>query len=542
MDLIDGVSDAEHVAQLNTDAVDSSSTTATATNMNEQKQPILQWKTKKRSRRQRDEHQSHIKDLFQAESTIHDKNGDGSQNQRDRASIGPLIIPVAPDQNKWKQKQQQTVSRSHEDNSNVEDLAAIQALHDDAVHGRSLKNDDFITNATIPSHANTFVSGGSTNNKTTLDDRDIKQYQKDIDALPSALDETAEEYQRVPITEFGAALLRGMGWTDDAADRSQTRPKDDDVMPRPHRLGLGAIPVMLPEPDRGGVRRPRNVDQYQRDQRAKKQHDMYRVEREKQFADDLQKTLQDGSIVHLMPQVSSDRETLPKQKTRARILKLVGVPGLNMVQVRMEHSGTSAVIKRNEIDGLVKREELEQCPFQEKVTITKNGVQSTTSTHPLRNDQNNYHRDHLHGRSRIKKYEEIAASWVIPNIRVRIVSEKLGRRYYKEKGVVLDVTRSAGVTLNLNGRSSNSNINGSAPVEVLDRVPERYLETALPKIGGNVVIVNPVHEHKYAKGRLIERDGKNKNYGIVQLYDDMDCIRLPLDDIAEWCGTMDDDI
>ena len=130
---------------------------------------------------------------------------------------------------------------------------------------------------------------------------------------------------------------------------------------------------------------------------------------------------------------------------------------------------------------------------------------------------------------------------MIPNIRVRIVSEKLGRRYYKEKGIVVDVTRNAGVTLKLNHHTSSST-NSNTPAVVLDRVPERYLETALPKIGGNVIVVDPKHANKFAKGRMIERDGKNKNFGIVQLYDDMDCIRLPLDDIAEWCGPLDDDM
>ena len=520
--------------------------------MNDQKQPILQWKTKKRPRRQRDDNHNLILDVFQAESINHnDKNGDGSPTTySDGNTGGPLIIPVAPDQNKWKQKQQQpTVLLAPEPNSSIDDLTAIQALHDDTVTDRSLKNNDRRTSSVkIPSHANTFVAVGNTS-QTTLDDREIKQYHKDIDALPAELNETAEEYQRVPINEFGAALLRGMGWKDDTAAHPSV-PEIDDIMPRPHRLGLGAIPAILPEPDSNGGRRPRNIDQYQRDQRKQKQHDMYRIEREKKIAEDLQRTLQDGSIVYLMQRDNNDNETLPKQKNRARILKLVGVPGLNMVQVQMEHSGSSIVIKRSEIDGLVERLELEKYPFQEKTTIvehrTKNIVQhSAISTTPPHHDQNSNNRDRMHGlkdkkRSRSDKREEMStASWVIPNIRVRIVSEKLGRRYYKEKGIVLDVTRHGGATLKFNSHisSSSRSADGNTPVEaVLDRIPERYLETVLPPIGGNVIIVNPKHTSKYAKGRYIERDGKDKSYGIVQLYDDMDCLRLPLDDIAEWCG------
>ena len=65
-------------------------------------------------------------------------------------------------------------------------------------------------------------------------------------------------------------------------------------------------------------------------------------------------------------------------------------------------------------------------------------------------------------------------SWLIPNIRVRVVTRKLGSQ---GRGVVVDVTRGPCATLHLLGG------------QVLDRVPERYLEMALPKVGGNAVVL-----------------------------------------------------
>ena len=561
MEMIDGINDADNISHCNDEtdmvATNPSSVVATTVNTDDPKQPVLQWKTKKRTRRQRDDSHLLTQDILQSESILHDKNMDDHSNHvvDGNTIASPLIIPVAPDQNKWKQKQQPVISLPPNHSSDMNELAAIQALHNDTVNDRSIKNDTTVTggSVTIPSHTNTFVSAGAAA-KATLDEREVKQYQKDIDILPSALDETAEEYQRVPINEFGSALLRGMGWKDDTTDPSRSTSKNNDVMPRPHRLGLGAIPAMLPEPNKEeGGRRPRNVDQYQRDKRTQKQHDMYRIEREKKLAEDLQQTLQDGSIVHLIQRNDSDSETLPYQQKRARILKLVGVPGLNMVQVQLEQSGSSIVVKRNEIDGLVKRDELDKHPYHEKETTddqpyrTKGDRQQSVFSSNERSNNNSsqdriQHQNSDKKRSRHEKYgEKFTVSWVIPNIRVRIVSEKLGRRYYKEKGIVVDVTRNAGVTLKLNHHTSSST-NSNTPAVVLDRVPERYLETALPKIGGNVIVVDPKHANKFAKGRMIERDGKNKNFGIVQLYDDMDCIRLPLDDIAEWCGPLDDDM
>ena len=68
---------------------------------------------------------------------------------------------------------------------------------------------------------------------------------------------------------------------------------------------------------------------------------------------------------------------------------------------------------------------------------------------------------------------------------------------------------------------------------------ERYLETALPKIGGNACILSG--NHKYGKGRLLERDSK-ANRGVVQLFEDMNVVTVSLDDMAEWCGPLDDDL
>ena len=168
--------------------------------------------------------------------------------------------------------------------------AAIQALHDDTIaHHNSSNNSNGTTTTitSIPGRADTFVSGGRTQTgtkptqqqKNSDDSRDVQQYHKDMEALPAALEETAEAYQRVPIAEFGAALLRGMGWTDDnnhdtTDPRSQNNNNnninnnnnnnnkkhgdDDTMMPRPHRLGLGAIPaaaMVTDQNDVGGRRR-----------------------------------------------------------------------------------------------------------------------------------------------------------------------------------------------------------------------------------------------------------------------------------------------
>ena len=69
--------------------------------------------------------------------------------------------------------------------------------------------------------------------------------------------------------------------------------------------------------------------------------------------------------------------------------------------------------------------------------------------------------------------------------------------------------------------------------------PERYLETALPKVGGNAICL--AGNYRYGKGKLLERDSKSSK-GVIQLYEDMNVVKLSLDDMAEYCGPLDDDL
>ena len=79
--------------------------------------------------------------------------------------------------------------------------------------------------------------------------------------------------------------------------------------------------------------------------------------------------------------------------------------------------------------------------------------------------------------------------------------------------------------------------------QVLDNVPERYLETALPMTGGNVIILESEEErqHRWKKGRLLEKHASSaengeEGYGIVQLEEDLEVVKVNLDGLAEWCG------
>jgi len=55
-------------------------------------------------------------------------------------------------------------------------------------------------------------------------------------------------------------------------------------------------------------------------------------------------------------------------------------------------------------------------------------------------------------------------------------------------------------------------------------------------------------EHRWKKGRLLEQHsskdgdhGSSSSWGIVQLEEDLEFVKVSLDSVAEWCGRLDAD-
>jgi hypothetical protein len=111
----------------------------------------------------------------------------------------------------------------------TEDQRAIRALlanaDGDDGHERP-------TVTTIP-----MTNGSSVRRAPTEDDA----FKQDVDELPGEV--TLEDYERMPVSQFGAALLRGMGWKPgEPASRNKTRGIVEPWLPpsRPALLGIGA--------------------------------------------------------------------------------------------------------------------------------------------------------------------------------------------------------------------------------------------------------------------------------------------------------------
>jgi hypothetical protein len=116
--------------------------------------------------------------------------------------------------------------------------------------------------------------------------------------------------------------------------------------------------------------------------------------------------------------------------------------------------------------------------------------------------------------------EEKPITWVVPHIRVRIINKHFnGGKYYNLKGRVDDVVSVSRFTVVLDGGGN-----------ILEGMLEKDVETALPKVGGNVMILRG--EHKGEVGKLLERSS-NTSVAAVQLESEMEVIKSSFDDIAE---------
>jgi hypothetical protein len=90
------------------------------------------------------------------------------------------------------------------------------------------------------------ISMQSDNFRTMSETEALK---RDMNSLPS--ESTLEDFEAVPISAFGIAALRGMGWDQKSTENVKAR----EVVRRPQLLGLGATPLEVTLPPGSGKSR-----------------------------------------------------------------------------------------------------------------------------------------------------------------------------------------------------------------------------------------------------------------------------------------------
>jgi G patch domain/KOW motif-containing protein len=166
---------------------------------------------------------------------------------------------------------------------------------------------------------------------------DGARFQKDLAFRAQDISSNSVAYETVPIHEFGAAMLRGMGWTG--------TPKEETshiIIPRERRVGLGATGK---PPDAGGSNsRIIRGKKEQWDEKANEKVDFQK--------------LSIGAFVWIRNSVYSGR--------RAKIIATSGISGLDKIRVMIEPEGSMIDLKRGDVV-LLTEEQSEQIPWSGKI-------------------------------------------------------------------------------------------------------------------------------------------------------------------------------
>lgn len=130
------------------------------------------------------------------------------------------------------------------------------------------------------------------------------------------------------------------------------------------------------------------------------------------------------------------------------------------------------------------------------------------------------------GHERVEAKSE-RVDWLRNHIRVRIISEELKRgRLYLKKGVVVDVVGPGVCDVYIDETR-----------EFVQGVDQDFLEAALPKDGGPVLVL--CGRHKGVYGNLLGRDSE-KEAGVVRDADSYELLGVKLEQVAEYTGDPSD--
>ena len=154
------------------------------------------------------------------------------------------------------------------------------------------------------------------------------RFKYDVSSRAEDLNVKSDIYESIPVTQFGAALLRGMGWQ--GPDKAEARKKEEKLVAREQRLGLGAQ-AKPPDMPKKGKANPlvssssggaSSAGQSTTEQRKEEERRRWEKRAEERLKD---QKLFDGDFVWL-------RAPTELSGKRAEVVAARGVPGLDRVR------------------------------------------------------------------------------------------------------------------------------------------------------------------------------------------------------------------
>jgi len=337
-----------------------------------------------------------------------------------------------------------------------------------------------------------------------------ERFKYDLESRPDEADE--EGYENMPIEMYGYAMLRGMGWDEGKTIGLNNRGLATPIefVPRAgFRLGLGATPKdVLPKKKKyikpGESREPAPVMVAQPGPDGKIRH----VKTIDEKLVPLKRGLVAGQLVAI---VSGPHDGLYARVVSARDEEVI---------VRLQASEEDVEVAKSDITMVDSTKLSENHPALKMMRAEKKKREKEEkSSHSSSKQTSSSYRDN----------EDTSLCWLRPRIMVRMISKSFGNgKYYNKKVNVFDVVGHNHCTIQLEDGS------------LVEGVKQRMLETVIPKNGGRVMVVSG--PNKGMVGTLIDRKKVDKKEdAIVQLMGDLSIKSYPLDDVAQYNGSIDDE-
>lgn len=331
--------------------------------------------------------------------------------------------------------------------------------------------------------------------KEKLADFELRKLKEDLRNLPDAPEEM-NEFEDVPVEGFGLALLSGYGWKEGCGVGRNSK---EDVKVREVTKKVG----------RGGLGFSGEVSM-------------------------------ENSRIDVGGENFGKRDGLDKNKKSKGKIKF-GV-GKEVRVVRGKEIGTKGKVVEERSDGEVLV--LRISKINERLKVRFSDVAEIGSEEEDRclrklkelrvrenrggeKDRKEKDRSDVKKRSREDDKARNHVNWLRNHIRVRVVNEELkGGRLYLKKGVVVDVVG-----------PGTCDVSMDESRELVQGIDQDWLETALPRRGGPVLVL--FGSHKGVFGNLVERDSENE-MGVVRDADTHELLKVKLEQIAEYTGDPSD--
>ncbi len=423
-------------------------------------------------------------------------------------SVMPLVIPLC-------QKQNVSENKSLDLNKLAEEelIAELNAYEPNSSNNtlvieQSTKQTDFVKRKPLlMQNVNPLLKSSETD-----DDR----FKSDMEHRADDMNFKSDIYDTVPVSQFGAALLRGMGWDGNATEAKDKKFQDTDkIIPRENRLGLGAMarpPSMSTAKHRPAKDKP-NKDALSSDWQKKVES---RLKNQK---------LKVGDLVWLRDLRLLDR--------RAQVTAASGVPGLDRIRVQLEVGGELAEVSRKDAV-LLNAEELSRRPYSQAAQTVAGPVVEASPRFFGVSDHQPEVASKVTGALQScgavtfarkasgekPKVSHASVGWLLAGIRVKVVSRSLGGgAYHRQKGVVLDVFAKGVACVRLDSGA------------VVSEARESQLETILPQSGQRCVVL--LGERK-GEDAVLRDTNPEDHSALVEFCEDLELQWLSMDSVAAY--------